>query len=150
MLMWKSMTNAACEVDRDSNDNNETSSGDTVNTKVSGDGAWQKRGYSSMNGVTLIANGKCIDNEVMSKKCKLCAILENKKGTQEYLDWKSEHSCSINHEGSAGAIEINGLRRMLSRSIRLHKLRYNFYIGDGDSNDKCKLDEGQTYASGSF
>ena len=56
-----------------------------IATKVSGDEAWQKRGYSSLNGVvTLIANGKCIDNEVMSKKCKQCDM-ENKKGTQEYV-----------------------------------------------------------------
>ena len=30
-------------------------------------------------------------------------------------------------------MEVNGLKRMFSRSIRLHKLRYNFYIEDGDS-----------------
>ena len=39
-----------------------------LDTKVSGDGAWQKRGHSSLNGVvTLIGNGKCIDYEVLSK-----------------------------------------------------------------------------------
>ena len=64
----KPMTNAACEVHKDSNDNNQTSISDIVNTKVSGDGAWQKRGYSSLNGVvTLIGNHKCIDKGVMSK-----------------------------------------------------------------------------------
>ena len=47
-----------------------------------------------------------------------------------YTDWKSEHSCSINHEGKCmGNMEVNGLKRMFSRSIRLNKLRYNFYIG---------------------
>ena len=69
----ESMKNAACEVRNVSNDNTQASSSDIVNTKVCGDGVWQERGYSSMNGVmTLIANGKCIDNEVISKKCKLC------------------------------------------------------------------------------
>ena len=56
-------------------------------------------------------------------------------------DLKSEHSCSINHEGSTGAMEVNGLKKIFSRSIRLHKLRYNFYI-DGDSksfNEITKL-----------
>ena len=44
-----------------------------LDTKVSGDGAWQKRGHSSLNGVvTLIENGKCIDYEVLSNKCKSC------------------------------------------------------------------------------
>ena len=32
------------------------------NVKVSGDGAWQKRGHSSLNGVVaLISDGKCND-----------------------------------------------------------------------------------------
>ena len=39
-----------------------TNSNCSQNAKVSGDGAWQKRGYSSLNGVvTLISDGKCID-----------------------------------------------------------------------------------------
>ena len=68
-----------------------------------------ERGYSSLNGVvTLIPNGKCIDNEIMSKECKQCDIWKNKKGTQGYTDWKSEHSCSINHKGSAAEMEVNG------------------------------------------
>ena len=51
-----------------------------VNTKVSGDGVWQKRGYSSLNGVmTLISNGKCIDQEVMTKKCRQCDLWEHRK-----------------------------------------------------------------------
>ena len=74
----------------------------------------------------------------MSKKCKQCDIWENKKDTQEYTDWKSEHRCSINHEGSAGTMAVNGLKRMFSQSIRLHKLRYSFYIGDGDSKSLKK------------
>ena len=142
-----SMTNAACEVHKVSNDNNQTSSSDIVNTKVSGDGAWKKQGYSSLNGVvTLIANGKCVDNEVMSKKCKQCDIWENKKGTQECTDWKSKHSCSINHEGSAGAMEVIGLKRMFSRSIRLHKLRYNFYTGDGNSKSFVEITKLNPYS----
>ena len=39
-------------------------------------------------------------------------------------------------------MEVNGLKRMFSRSIRLHQLRYNFYIRDGDSksfNEITKL-----------
>ena len=39
-----------------------TNSNCSQNAKVSGDGAWQKRGYSPLNGVvTLISDGKCID-----------------------------------------------------------------------------------------
>ena len=83
----KYMTNAACEIHKDSNNNNEASSSDIVNAKVSRDGAWKKRGYSSLSCVvTVIANSKCIDNEVMSKKCKQCDIWENKKSTYEYTN----------------------------------------------------------------
>ena len=115
-----------------------------VNTSVSGDGAWQKRGFSSLNGVmTLISNGKCIDIEVMSKKCRQCDVWEHKKGTDAYQKWKETHSdyCLINHHGSSGAMEVTGLNRIFNRSIKLHNLRYTFYIGDGDSKsfaDVCK------------
>ena len=58
-----------------------------LDTKVSDDGAWQKRGYSSLNGVvTLIGNGKCINYEVLSKKHSMCV----QSITQEVQElWKS-------------------------------------------------------------
>ena len=46
-----------------------------VNIDASFDGTWQKRGFSSLNGiVTVISNdaGKCIDFHVLSKKCSGC------------------------------------------------------------------------------
>ena len=138
----ESMKKGAKEVhDKVSNNDQEI-----VNTKVSGDGSWQKRGYASLNGVvTLISNGKCIDNEVMSKKCKQCDRWEHKKGTKEYTNWKAEHNCSINHEGSAGAMEVNGLKRMFSRSVALFNLRYLFYIGDGDSKSYEEINKLNPY-----
>ena len=47
---------------------------DTVNTAVSVDGPWQRRGYASLNGlVTAISidNGKCLTYECLIKKSKL-------------------------------------------------------------------------------
>ena len=44
---------------------------------VSGDGSWQKRGFSSLNGlVTLIASdlGKCIDYRVLTKSCHVVLV----------------------------------------------------------------------------
>ena len=62
-----------------------------------------KRGYSSLNGVvTLISNGKCIDTEVLSKKCKQCGQWEHRKDTVEYSNWKEKHICAINQTGIAG------------------------------------------------
>ncbi|XP_066929989.1 uncharacterized protein [Clytia hemisphaerica] len=115
---------------------------------VSGDGAWQKRGYSSLNGVmTLIAEGKCIDNEVMSKKCRQCDLWEKKKGTEEYEKWKKTHDnfCSMNHQGSSGAMEVTGLKRIYHRSVKNHKLRYKFYIGDGDSKSFAEVSSSNPY-----
>ena len=44
----------------------------------------------------------------MSKKCKVCQIWNKKKGPLEYDVWKTEHKCSINHEGSVGPMESFG------------------------------------------
>ena len=58
----ESMTEAAKTVYNNlANINTNTNSNCSQNAKVIGDGAWQKRGYSSLNGVvTLISDGKCI------------------------------------------------------------------------------------------
>ena len=79
--------------------------------KLSGDGAWQKRGYSSLNGVaTLISDGKCIDTEVLSKKqCEQCEQWNHRKDTVEYSSLKEKHICAINHTGS-GAVAMEKLQ----------------------------------------
>ena len=59
--------------------------------QVSLDGAWQKRGHASINGVvTLMSkeNGKCIDTYTFSKKCKGCQYWESKINKPGYHDWK--------------------------------------------------------------
>ena len=52
------------------------------------DGSWQKRGFSSLNGlVTLIASdsGKCVDYRVLTKSCSSCSSLELRKDTEPEL-----------------------------------------------------------------
>ena len=40
---------------------------------VSVDGTWQRRGYSSLNGVvTAVSHGMWLDRHLMSKYCKAC------------------------------------------------------------------------------
>ena len=39
----------------------------------------------------------------------------------------------MNHEGSAGKMELVGVERIFSRSTETRKLRYLAYYGDGDS-----------------
>ena len=85
--------------------------------RVSADGTWQKRGHASLNGiVTRISNGKCIDNEVLSKYCRGCQMWHGKKGTAEYDSWFSEHDCQANNDKSSGAMKA--AIAMFNRSIK--------------------------------
>ena len=107
-----------------------------VDTAVSSDGTWQKRGYDSLNGiVTVIQNdvGKCVDFRVISKKCTACASWEKRQGTIEYEKFIFEHDCLVNHSASAGSMEVIGVVECFQSSVKDRKLRYTQLIGDGDS-----------------
>ena len=115
---------------------------------VSLDESWQKRGHDSLNGVVTAinwVNDKVIDYHVMSKKCKLCQIWNKKKRSPEYDVWKTEHKCSINHKGSAGSMESAGDIEIFQWSMNNHNLRYNSYIGDGDSSSCNKVVQSKPY-----
>ena len=79
------------------------------NIKASFDGTWQRRGYSSLNGVGCISNRKIIDYEVLLEICPQCKYWSRRKNTPEYEEWKSNHNCAINHTGSAGSMEAAGV-----------------------------------------
>ena len=67
-----------------------------LNTKVSGDDAWQKRGHSSLNGVvTLIGNGKCIDYEVLSKNVSRVKHGNIKKQLTLWVTMIGKHSMCV-------------------------------------------------------
>ena len=88
---------------------------------VSGDGSWAKRGFSSLIGViSLICkfSNKVLDVLVLCTICKACEYWAKQNGTLEYQAWFEEHKdeCSINHEGSAGKMEVNGIIKMFQRS----------------------------------
>jgi len=58
-----------------------TATGNKIIT-VSTDGAWQKRGHTSLNGlVNTICEGMCLDYEVLSNYCRDCRMWY-KKGNQ--------------------------------------------------------------------
>ena len=104
---------------------------------VSGDGSWQKRGHSSLNGVvTIIASdsAKCLDYRVLSKTCNACKSWEVRKEAEPdlYQKFLETHDCSINHEGSSGSMESSEIVECFMTSERTRKLRYTHYIGDGD------------------
>ena len=48
-----------------------------VDTEVSVDGSWQRRGFSSLNGVFTVISmevGKILDSKPMSRSCKACSL----------------------------------------------------------------------------
>ena len=81
----------------------------------------------------------------MSKKCKVCKIWNKEKGSPEYDVWKTEHKCSINYKVSTGSMGSAGAIKIFQRSINNHSLRYNSYIGDGDTSSLNKVVESKPY-----
>lgn len=105
---------------------------------VSGDGTWHKHGYTSLYGVFSIIvhyNGKAVDIIVKSSYCKICEYWKSKTNTAEFEEWYAMHknSCSANHDGSAGKMEIDAIVEIFKRSQEKHAVKYVNYIGDGDS-----------------
>ncbi|KYQ49219.1 hypothetical protein ALC60_11725 [Trachymyrmex zeteki] len=107
-----------------------------TNLKVSGDGSWKKRGFSSLYGVTTLIGyntGKVIDLLVKSSYCQICTYYKNDKDNPEYLEHKEDGHCAVNHSGSSGKMEVDAVVEMFLRSEQLHGVRYSNYIGDGDA-----------------
>ena len=106
---------------------------------VSGDGSWSKRGFTSLLGVVTIIgqhSKKVLDLVVKSSYCHACTLHRHEIGTEEHAQWLDVHteSCSVNHVGSAGKMEVDGIIQMFQRSEELHGAKYTNYIGDGDSH----------------
>ncbi|GFS28338.1 uncharacterized protein NPIL_79231 [Nephila pilipes] len=75
---------------------------------VAVDGSWQKRGFSSKNGVvtvTSVDTGKVIDVEILSKHC----ICPNKT--------KHLQNCKRNFVGYSGKMEVTDRNSVLDESI---------------------------------
>ena len=91
-----------------------------VDTGISVDGTWQKRGFTSLNGaVTAISieTGRILDVEVMTRYYQGCINIEKlKENADLYEHLKLDHVCKFNHEGSAGKMEVVGMERIFSRS----------------------------------
>ena len=107
---------------------------------VSCDGTWQKRGFSSKNGVVTVAtvNGlssKIIDTETLTNHCNKCKAAKNGNETA--------HTCQKNYEGTAGSMEGEGVKRIFKRSQQQYGLSYVGYLGDGDSKSFKNLSEAE-------
>jgi len=122
---------------------NEAISENTADVKtdlaVAIDGTWQKRGFTSMNGVisvTSVDTGKVLDVAIMSKYCQSCAI-----GLSQETE---THECTKNYEGSSGGMEAAGALEIFRNSV-LREVRYVKYLGDGDSKGFQKVVESNPY-----
>lgn len=101
------------------------------------DGTWQKRGFKSRNGVTTAVTclgkhgaNKVVDTHVMTSYCNGCQ--QHGKDNVKLITIK-KHKCAINHAGSAGKMEVDGVMQLFRRSEEKYGIRYTGYLGDGDS-----------------
>jgi len=133
--MFESITTKAIKEEREKN----AATGRNENhLKVSGDSSWKKRGFTSFYGLTTLIgyySGKVIDFIVKSGYCHACAVHKEKYDDDEFSQWFETHqdTCSSNHEGSAGKMEVDSIVEMFLRSEEKHGVKYTDYIGDGDS-----------------
>ena len=74
--------------------------GTVIDAAVSCDSSWQKRAYSSLNGVVTVIsmdNGKILDIEQMTRTCKSYLLHEKLKTSnpKRLEEWKLTHVCKI-------------------------------------------------------
>ena len=110
---------------------------EVIECGVTVDGTWLNRGTSSRHGfvsVISVDTGEVLDYHYMCSVCPECETWEDKT-SQEYLEWFVDHEpkCKLNYEGSSQNMEREGASVLFQRSIEKQKLRYNPFIGDGDS-----------------
>lgn len=101
------------------------------------DGSWQKRGFSSLNGIVSASSfdtGKILDVHVMSKHC-LCPERQ-----------RNVHSegCKASYTGSSGGMEVEGAKTIFERS-KEKNVRYAYYLGDGDSKGFAEVANSMPY-----
>ncbi|GBM05384.1 hypothetical protein AVEN_94698-1 [Araneus ventricosus] len=109
------------------------------NIAVVVDGTWQKRGYTSHNGVVTVTSmdtGKIIDIDVLSNYCA-CGKKKN-----------HEKSCKSNFRGFSGMMEVKGTCNIFKRSLTFHNARYTKYLGDGDSKAFDAIAKENIYGDG--
>lgn len=111
LVAEETMNDAAKEICSDAPDS------EVVNTSVSCDGSWQRRGFASLNGVVTaisIDNGKILDVEAMNRICKSCSLKSKLKETDPdaYAIWKLSHTCTLNYTGSAPGMESVGTKKI--------------------------------------
>lgn len=77
--------------------------------------------------------------EILTKYCYTC------KKSKGNID---THFCNKNFAGSSGAMEVEGAKRVFSRSEPTRKVRYKYYLGDGDSKGFQSVTSSKPYGDG--
>ena len=105
---------------------------ETTDVGVSVDGTWQRKRFTSLNGVI----SKVLDTAVLSKNCKACTKMQAVKAIdpQAYHKWNAAHKCGLNYKGSSPAMKTVGAEKIFKQSVTKHNLYYTSFYGDGDSN----------------
>lgn len=110
-----------------------------VNSGVSYDGSWPTKGYSSKHGFGAaidILTGYVMDFDTASKYCHICEIAakELDKDSPDFYFWYQGHadSCSINHQGSSGAMETT-IAEIIWKRSESYGFRFTTMLADGDS-----------------
>ena len=117
-------------------ENPEKDEQDILDTAISFDGTWAKRGFTSLTGVVFaisVDTGEVLDYHVLSKSCLKCTLKKRKCSDEVFEEWLLEHECDINFAGSSPAMESEGASVLWGRSIDHHNLRYKWMVCDGDS-----------------
>ena len=128
------MKDAALEIHQQHHD---VTIDNVVDTVVSVDGTWQKRGYTSLNGAVAaisIETGRVLDVEVMTRYRQGCInIAKFRENREMYKHLKIHHECTLNHEGSAGKMEVS------SKSIKRTNFTTRIIMGIGIPNVLVRL-----------
>ena len=128
--MFETMSKKAVKEEREKN----AEKGRTeTHLKVSGDGSWKKRGFTSLYGVTTLIGYYSV--VVKSAYCHACTIKTKELDDDAFEEWYENHkeTCYSNHEGSSGKMEVDSIIEMFLRSDEKFGVKYMNYIGDGDS-----------------
>ena len=110
--------------------------------EVSVDCTWQKRGFSSLNGVVAAistSNFKVLDVETMWRICEARVLKE--KLRKQWSNGKPIMNLSVMRtmRDLQGGMEAFGSLQIFTRSIQKHGVRYIKYYGDGDSKSFEKV-----------
>ena len=110
-----------------------------IDISVSFDGTWQKRGFTSLYGVSIstdVLTGYIVDYVVLSKYCHACKLQEAKNLPEaELAAWREEHAadCCQNHHQSSKSMVQEAAKIMWQHSAEKFSFRYVKMLSDGDS-----------------